>query len=202
MIPERTVVDVSHLPTVAFGPKSLPWWGTVAFMVIEAFTLLLMTAAYFYLRLNAYEWPPAGTPLPDLLIPTINLLLLLFVIYPMWRASHAAKEYDRAGVARWLTIATALTFVAVVLRGFEIVALNVRWDENAYASAAWGVVVLHATLVVVDLFETGAFAVLFLLGHAQKKHYPDASDAADYQYYLSISWVPLYFIVYWGPRLL
>lgn len=202
MSPQRTVLDVSHLPTVAFGTKSLPWWGTLSFIVIEAFTLVLMVAAYFYLRLNAYEWPPAGTPQPDLLIPTINMILLLVVIFPMWKASSAAKEFDRARVALWLTIATMLTVATVVLRAFEIVALNVRWDANAYASAAWAIVILHTTLLVTDLVETAAFAVLFLLRHAQKKHYPDVCDAADYQYYLSIGWVLLYVVVYWGPRLL
>lgn len=200
--PERRVLDVSGFPTVAFGPKSLPWWATLGFIVIEGFTLLLMVAGYFYLRLNSYEWPPEGTPQPALPIPTVNMLLLLGIIFPMWNASHAASRFDRAAVARWLVVATLLTAVSVALRGAEIVALNVRWDENAYASAAWGVVVLHTTLIVVDLFETGALALLFLLGHAQKKHFPDASDAADYQYYLSIVWVPLYLIVYWSPRVL
>jgi cytochrome c oxidase subunit III len=199
---ERRFVDLSGLPTVVFGPKSLPWWGTIGFIVIEAFTLLLMVASYFYVRLNSYAWPPEGTPLPDVVIPTVNVLVLLAVIYPMWKASHAASRFERAETARWLVIATALTAVTVALRGMELLALNVRWDENAYASVAWGVVVLHATLIVVDLFETGALAAMFLFGHAEKKHYPDVSDAADYQYYLSTVWVPLYLVVYWSPRIL
>ena len=57
-------------------------------------------------------------------------------------------------------------------------------------------------LLVVDVFETGTLGVLFLTGKAKRKHYPDAADAADYQYFLSLVWVPLYFIVYWMPRLL
>lgn len=195
-------LDLSGLPSVVFGPKSLPWWGTLGFIFIEAFTLLLMVAGYFYLRLNSYEWPPAGTPLPDLGVASVNTVLLVSVIYPMWKASHAASRFDRVGVARWLVVATLLTIVAVVLRWFELEALNVRWDTNAYASAAWAVLVLHATLIVVDVFETGALAVMFMLGHAEKKHYPDVSDAADYQYYLSLVWVPLYLVVYWSPRIL
>jgi heme/copper-type cytochrome/quinol oxidase subunit 3 len=199
---ERKVLDVSRLPTVTFGHRSLPWWGTLGFAVIEAFTILLMVASYFYLRLNEYRWPPEGTPNPDLLIPTINTLLLLLLILPMWAVNRAAKRFDRRGVTRGLVVATLLTVPVVVLRWFELVALNVRWDTNAYGSAAWGVVVLHATLLLTDLLETGAFAWLFLSGKAQRKHFPDASDAADYQYYLSLLWVPLYLIIYWGPRVL
>lgn len=202
MSAQRTTVDVSRLTTVPFGHRNLLWWGTVGFAVIEGFTLVLMTASWFYLRLNEYEWPPGRTPDPDLLVPTLNTVLLLLVIAPMRMVDRAAKRHDRGGVVRGLLIALAMTIVVAVLRWWELLALNVRYDAHAYASAAWGVVVLHATLVVVDVFETGTLAWLFLSGRAKQKHYPDASDAADYQYFLSLAWVPLYVIVYWGPRLL
>jgi cytochrome c oxidase subunit I+III len=198
----RRVLDVSALPSVVFSHRSIAWWGTAGFMVIEGFTLLLMVSSYFYLRLNEYTWPPEGTPDPDLLLPTINTLLLLAIMVPMWAVNRAAKRFDRAAVGRWLLVATLMTVPAVVLRWYDLQALNARWDMNAYASAAWGVVILHSTLLVVDLFETGAFAVLFLMGHAHNKHYPDASGAAEYQFLLSLVWVPLYLIVYWGPRVL
>ena len=199
---QRTVYDASNLPTVVFGKRSLLWWGTLAFMVIEGFTLLLMVASYLYLRTNEFDWPPGRTPNPDLLIPTINTLLLLSVIAPMWLAGKAAKRMERMAVARWLLIATAMTIPVNVLRWWELLALNARWDAHAYASAAWGVVVLHSTLTIVDVFETGTLGVLFLIGKARRKHYPDVADAADYQYFLSGIWVPLYFIIYWMPRLL
>jgi cytochrome c oxidase subunit I+III len=202
MSTRQTTIDVSGLTTVPFGHRSLLWWGTMGFAVIEGFTLLLMLAAYFYLRTNEFEWPPGRTPNPDLLIPTINTVLLLLVIVPMRAVDKAAKRFDRRAVARGLAIATALTVVVAVLRWWELLALNARWDAHAYGSAAWGVVVLHATLIVVDVFETGTLWWLFASGKARRKHYPDAVDAADYQYFLSAAWVPLYFAVYWGPRLL
>ena len=99
-------------------------------------------------------------------------------------------------------MATSLSAVSVVLRWFELDALNARWDANAYASAAWGVVILHSTLLLTDLVETGCFGFLFAKGPVERKLYPDVADAAFYQYFLSISWVVLYFIVYWGPRIL
>ena len=199
---ERSVLDVSGLPKVVFGHRSLLWWGTVGFMVIEGFTLVLMVGAYFYLRTGEMGWPPGRTPNPDLLIPTINTVLLLLVMAPMHAAGKAAKRFDRRGVGRWLLIACALTLVVNVLRWWELLALNVRWDAHAYASAAWGVVVLHTTLIVVDFFETGTLAALFLTGRALRKHYPDAADAAFYQYFMSLVWVPIYLIIYWGPRVL
>lgn len=202
MTPERKVLDVSGLPSVAFGAHGLLFWGTLGFIVIEGFTLVLMVASYLYLRLNQYDWPPAPLADPDLLIPTINTVLLLALMAPMRAASEAAREFDRPVVARWLVVATLLTIPVTVLRWYDIEALNVRWDSNAYGSAAWGVVILHGTLILFDLLETGVLAVLFARGPAERKLYSDVTDAALYQYYLSLSWLPLYVIVYWGPRFL
>lgn len=202
MTEERTVIDVSELPEVVFGPRGLVWWGTIAFIVIEGFTILLMVASYFYLRTNEIGWPPGRTPDPDLLLPTLNTVLLLLVILPMRAVDDAAKRFDRRGVTRGLVIATLMTVPVVALRWMDLMALNVRWDAHAYASAAWGVVVLHATLLLVDLLETGCIAAIFLSDRAHRKHYSDASDAALYQYYLSLGWVPLYLVIYWGPRFL
>jgi cytochrome c oxidase subunit 3 len=200
--PRRTVLDVSDLPTVVFGHRSLMWWGTLGFIVIEAFTIMLMVASYFYLRLDERTWPPAPTPNPDVLLPALNVLLLLVIMIPMYRADQAARRFDGAGVVRGLSLATGLALASLVLRYFELLALNVRWDSHAYGSALWAIVILHGTLLVVDTLETGTFMAIFLTGRAREKHYADVSDAAFYQYYLSISWVPLYFIVYWSPRLL
>jgi cytochrome c oxidase subunit III len=202
MSDERRTLDVSSLPTVVFGHRSLLWWGTLGFALIEGFTLALMLASYLYLRQNEYDWPPGRTPLPELLIPTLNTLLLLLVMVPMTAVKRAASRFDRMGVARGMFIAMGMTVLVCVLRWFELLALQVRWDAHAYASAAWGLVVLHSTLIIVDVFESGTIGYLFLSGRAMRKHYPDAFDAADYQYFLSLVWVPVYLVAYWGPRVL
>jgi heme/copper-type cytochrome/quinol oxidase subunit 3 len=195
-------LDVSGLTDVPYDHDSTMWWGTLGFIIIEGFTLVLSAASYFYLRLNELSWPPGRTPNPDVLLPTASTVFLLLVIVPMIAADRAARRMDRAGVIRGLVIATVLTVPAVVLRWLDLLALNVAYDAHAYGSIVWTIVLLHYTLIIVDLFETGALAWLFIVGRAQKRHHSDVIDATLYQIYLSIIWVPLYLIVYWGPRLL
>ncbi len=198
--PRPATLDVSELPEVTFGHKSIAWWGTLLFMIIEGTTLAVCAATYLYLRKNYTVWPPAIGPLPSPLLPTVNTVLLLLVMVPMALADRAAKRLDRSAVLRWLLVATMLSLAATVLRWWDFEALNVRWDRNAYGSAAWATVGFHATLLVVDLLETATIAAIFLFGPLEEKHFSDASDAAFYQYFLSLSWVPLYVLIYLSPR--
>jgi heme/copper-type cytochrome/quinol oxidase subunit 3 len=200
MSEQPTKIDVSRLPSVTFDHHSLVWWGTMGFILIEGFTLVLMGAAYFYLRINELEWPPGRTPAPDVLIATINTILILLIIIPMRIADKAAHHYNKAKLIPAMLVALAMTLAAIVLRWFEFHDLQVAWDAHAYGSASWGLLVLHSTLLVADFFESGVIISLFIFGRAMKKHYPDVSDACFYQYFLSTVNVPIYFILFWGPR--
>ena len=85
-------------------------------------------------------------------------------------------------------------------RRVEFAALNVRWDQNAYGSAAWATLGFHATLLLVDTLETAAIAAIFHFAPLEEKHFTDASDAAFYQYFLSLVYVPLYVLLFLAPR--
>ena len=198
--PPRATLDVSELPEVVFGPRDTTWWGTLGFMVIESTTLAVCAASYLYLRQNAAAWPPEHVPLPSVLVPTINVLLLLATIVPMWLVGRAARRLDASGVRRWLTVAILLGALSSALRLWEFAALNVRWDRNAYGSAAWATLGFHSTLLFVDVIESLVILAIFVFGPLEEKHFTDASDAAFYQYFLSLVYVPLYVLLFLSPR--
>jgi cytochrome c oxidase subunit 3 len=199
---ERVQVDVSGLPSTVFGHREVTWWATVGFMLVEGTTLAVVATSYLYLRINAAEWPPRPASAPELLVPTINLLVLLAAMFPLWRAGQAALRLDMAGVRRWMVIGTLVTLVATVLRGFEFAALNVRWDTNAYGSVLWAVYVAHTLLLATDLLESATITSIFFTDRVEPKHFTDVEDAAAYQYFLSLAWAVLYALVILGPRVL
>jgi heme/copper-type cytochrome/quinol oxidase subunit 3 len=111
---ERPALDVSKLPTSAFGNRGIVWWGTTGFMLSEGVTLAVAASSYLYLRGNEASWPPPPTPLPDLLIPTINLVVLLLALYPMQRAKQCALRFDKRGTGRWMMIEGVFGVAATV----------------------------------------------------------------------------------------
>jgi cytochrome c oxidase subunit 3 len=198
----RVVADVSALPRTVFGHRSLMWWGTVGFIAIEGTTLFICAVSYFYLRKNFATWPPEHVFRPALLIPTLQVVLMALSNVPMRWADRASSRLDLRGVRSGFLICSVLAIIMTVLRWFEFRALNVRWDSNAYASAAWATVTAHGTLLLLETAETIAFTWLLFGDHIEERDLAGTSDNALYWYFMTGVWVPLYVIVYLSPYFL
>jgi cytochrome c oxidase subunit 3 len=198
----RAALDVSTLPTVVFGHRDPTWWGTVFFAVIEGFTLVLCAATYLYLRKNFVTWPPERTSVPSLLLPTVSLLAMLASVLPSWWTKRQAYRLDLPAVRRGLVASAAVGLVTFGLRFTEFFALNTRWDAHAYGSIVWLTVGVHVTLHFIDLADTIGLAAVSVLGPWEEKHFVNATDNTNYWYFMVLSWVPLYALIFLGPRFL
>jgi heme/copper-type cytochrome/quinol oxidase subunit 3 len=197
---QRVVQDVSDLPTTGFGPVSPIWWGTVAFIALEGMGFILAAGAYLYLWQINPQWPIAA-PLPNHWAGTALTALLIASIWPNALADHAAKRQDLGRVRVLLIMMTAIGLFAVAIRAVEFTQLVVRWDSNAYGSVVWLILGLHAAHLITDLGDTMVLLALMYSRHVTKRRFSDVSDNAFYWYFVIASWVPLYLLVYWMPRL-
>jgi cytochrome c oxidase subunit 3 len=202
-LPRRTrvVLDVSKLPDMAFGPADIMWWGTLGFVVIEGFTLVLCAVVYIYLTQNYPTWPPEHTTLPAVGVPTLNLLLMLGSIPVVAWTARRAREFDLGKVRRGLVAGALLNAAFVGLRCWELLrSLNVKWDTNAYGSAQWLILTMHGTLLLVELVEIGGMALIFWIAPVEEKHFSDVADLVFYYTFMVLTWVPLYVLCFWVPR--
>ena len=197
----RPVLDLRELPDVVFGPRDLLWWGTLGFVLIEGFTLVLCAAAYVYMQQNFSTWPPRNTPLPSLGAPTLQVIVMLLSIPVVVWMSRMAHRFDFKKVRIGLTAATLFGVAFVVLRAVELlVSLNVRWDANAYGSVQWLVLGTHATLLLVELVEVGGMALIFWIAPVEEKHFSDVADLVFYWLFMVLGWIPLYVLCFLAPR--
>jgi heme/copper-type cytochrome/quinol oxidase subunit 3 len=195
----RVVANVTELPTVTYGHRSLMWWGTLGFIMIEGSTLFICAMSYFYIRTNFLNWPPEHVFRPSLTIPTVQVALMILSNIPMVMVDRAARRLDLPTVRAGMVVCTLLAVVMCVLRGLEFQALNVRWDTNAYASAAWATVVAHATLLLLETLECIVVTALLLSPNLEQRDLAGVTDNALYWYFLTLVWVPLYAIVFLSP---
>jgi cytochrome c oxidase subunit 3 len=192
-------VDVSTLPTFAFGHRSPMWWGTMCLVAIESTIFALTIMSYFYLRSHAGTWPMSRFP-PDLLWGTLNTIIMLASAIPNHFAKLAAERLDLPAVRLWMVVCVLLALVFLVLRAFEFGALNTRWDSNAYGSVVWMLLGLHTTHLITDFYDTGVLTALTFTGRMEDKRFVDVSENAAYWYFVVISWLPMYAVIYWGAR--
>lgn len=202
MKPTRPVIDLSQLPGTAFGSRTLLWWGTMGIIAIEATVFAMAIVTYFYLRGQVPDWPPAGTPLPDLTLGAVNTLLLLASLVPNEWVKKAAERLDLRTVRVGLLVCIAFAFAFLVVRAFELAAFGTRWDENAYGSIVWTLLGLHTAHLLTDFIDTIILTAMVFQGEVEPKRYADVSDNAFYWYFVVISWLPIWAVLYLVPRVL
>lgn len=193
-------IDVADLPPYAFHHRSLVWWGTIGMVAIEGTMFALLIAAYLYLKGRSVHWPPGVFP-PDLLWGTVNTILLVLSAVPNHLTKLAAERLDVRRVRLWMIAALAFALAFNVVRAFEFGALNVWWDENAYGSVVWTLLGFHTVHILTDFVDSTVLLVLLYVGPIEESHLVDVSENAMYWYFVVLSWLPIYAVIYLVPRI-
>ena len=196
----QPVLDVSRLPTYAMGHRSPMWWGTLGFCVLEGTGFALAIGAYLYLSFLNPQWPLSAPP-PDLLWSSLLTGLLVLSVIPNWFAKHAGESEDKRKTQILLVLMSIIGVAAIALRFLEFGSLHVRWDQNAYGSLLWSILGLHASHIITDVIETVVLTCLMFTRHGHGKRFSDVGDNAFYWNFVVITWIPLYLLLYWAPRL-
>lgn len=150
---------LTGVPVNGDNSRAMPRWGmglTVAAMGIGFVTLLFI---HMYLRAESSQWPPAGTAVPDPLLPGIAMALLLVgVALHYWAASGVRNQ--RINSIRWgLPLGSLFGLgglTVLVLHGLQ---LPFTHQTNAYGSSFYviGVSLVLAIAVGIIISLVSAF---------------------------------------------
>lgn len=194
--------DLAHLPTTAFGHRSLTWWGIIGFMLVEGCFFALTIAAYFYLMAQEQTWPPAPFLRPNWVAGTLFTLVILASEIPNTIIKRAAEHGRLREVRKLLLVMVGIGLVLLIIRAFEFASLNVMWYDNAYGSIVWALLVLHTTHILTDWGDTVVLAALMHTRHGiAGRRFVDVSENALYWRFVWLAWLPIYFLLYWLARL-
>ena len=196
----RPVIDVSGLPPLGFGHRSIVWWATMGIIAIEGTMFALMFTTYLYLKGRSPHWPPGFFP-PGLLWGTVNTAVMLASAVPNQLTKRAAERFDLRAARMWLTVCLVFGLAFNIIRIFEFQTLNVWWDSNAYGSVTWTLLGLHTTHIVTDFADSVVLGAVLYKGPVKLSHLVDVSENAFYWYFVVFSWLPIYGLIYWAPRL-
>jgi cytochrome c oxidase subunit I+III len=194
-------LDVSHLPPYDISSQSPLWWGQLCIDFIEGSMFCILIAAFLYVRLRVDVWPPPGDQYPHLLLPTLALIpLLLSALFGYW-ASKAAKENNRRGMIFHMSMNLVLAAIFFVMRIFEWRSLNFNWQADAQGSYVWAFLGLHSFDFIADAVFTLVLLVIVLSGRYGEKQRLGVHVDTVVWYFLVAIWIPIYVVIYWGPRI-
>jgi len=197
----KLVIDVSHFPALHSSNRSPLWWGMVGLITIECVVFATLISSYFYLRFHAPEWPPAGATPPDLLLPTINTLVLIGSSLAMWWADRGIEDHgDQRRLKIGLAAAMAFSFLFLVLKVVEYRDVEYSWASHAYGSIIWVMIVFHSAHVLSVFLKGFVVEILAFKGHFTKERHLGVQINGLYWHFVVVIWIPLYFTIYWAPR--
>jgi cytochrome c oxidase subunit I+III len=196
----QRVLDVSALTEGTADSRALIWWGNLGMLAIEGTMFAMALATYLYLRSVNLDWPPATVPKPDLLMPTVNMVMLALSCIAAFVIDRAAITRNMAAIraGHVISIAVGLTFLFIQ---FAIIVphLGYKWSTHAYGSIVWTIIGMHTMHMVAATGETGLLFVYGLFKPVLKKHLLDFRCTAVYWYFVALVWVPFYFVIFVEP---
>jgi len=197
----QALVEEKRFPRFVTGSKAPIWWAMLVLIAIESTVFATLLTSYLYLRFTAPAWPPPPIPLPDLLLPTLNTLILLGSGVAVYIASNAIRRGDARRLKIWLGIGVAME---VVFLSVKIVDMAARqeydWTSHAYGSIVYLVDGFHTLHVVVAILMGAVAEVHALRGYFTAERRLGIQAVNLYWQFVAIVWIPVYVVLYLVPR--
>lgn len=193
----------TRLADQGFSHHAPVWWGNTLVILLEGAGFVALVVTYFYIWRNFDTWPPTATLVPDLGVSTINLVVLVVGILPMWHVAHIVPKPDKTRVlGSWLLVCVVFGIAAAVLRVMEFRSVHTLWYSNSYGMIVWAILAVHFAHIVAATLETLVLGILMFRGPVKEKHFKDIAVNAIYWYFVALSWVGLYALVFLSPRVM
>ncbi len=171
--------------------------GVIVFLVAEGMIFLGLFMAYLTFRSVATEWPPAGTPRLELLLPGINTAILVSSSFVIHNADTAIKKNDVKGLRLWFGITAAMGAIFLAGQLYEYFNLEFGLTTNLFASTFYVLTGFHGLHVLFGLVLM--LAVLWRSlkpDHYNSKSHFGVEAAEVYWHFVDIVWVILFLMLY------
>lgn len=192
---------LDELPRAVSGRRAAGWWGMVLFLVSEAALFAYLLMSYFYVRTLAEVWPPEGIRRPDLVVASINTVVLLSSSVPMWWAERGIRNGQAAilKVGLLLSFLLGSAFLYTQLVEYELHPFSPR--EHVYTSLVYTITGFHGAHVAIGLLMNAYVQVRAYLGHFDRLRCVAVQNTALYWHFVDGVWVVIFTSLYLTPYL-
>lgn len=183
------------------GSRTVGWWGMVMLILTEATVFAALISSYFYLRFNSPTWPTGNIERPELLLASINTVILLASSWPMQMAVRSIRRGYQGGLQIGLAIAWVLAVLFLFFQGVEYSRSSFTPQTNVYGSLYFTILTLHGLHVLGGLGLATVVLIRSWRGHFNERRYQAVENTALYWHFVDAVWVVIFASLYLSPYL-
>lgn len=170
--------------------------GLLIFLISESLMFGGLFAAYLLLRGMNEQWPPEGTEV-ELLLPTINTILLISSSFVIHYGDLAIKKDDVRAMRKWYWITAAMGAVFLGGQVYEYLTLGYGLRTNVFANCFYVMTGFHGLHVFVGiLLILGVIWRSRRPGHYNAHKHTGVAMAEIYWHFVDVIWIILFILLY------
>ena len=181
--------------------RSISWWAMVTVILNESVVFASLLASYFYIRFNSVLWPPQGVKRPELVLSSINTLILIGSSLVLLWAAGGLRQENGMRLRIGLAIAFLMGILFLGIQIYEYTQLEFLPQEHAYGSLFWSITGLHALHVLAGLLMLAYLEVRAAFGHFTAERHQAVENVSLYWHFVDVVWVLIFASLYLSPYL-
>jgi cytochrome c oxidase subunit III len=188
---------VNAIATEHRTPSSL--LGMVIFITSELMFFGALFGAYFTIRAQAGEWPPAGTPHIDALRTAVFTVFLVASSFTQHLGVLAIRRGDRRGLIRWTGITILLGVLFLAGQGLEyaeLLAGDFTIGTNVFGTLFFTMTGFHGLHVAGGLLMLSIVVAKGRMGHLTAERHGPADAVGYYWHFVDVVWILLFTVLY------
>lgn len=170
--------------------------GLLVFLVSESLMFGGFFATYLLFRGGAVAWPPEGTEV-ELLLPTINTIILVSSSFVIHLGDAAIKKNNVQGMQKWYKITAIMGAIFLLGQVIEYLTLGYGLTTNVFANCFYLMTGFHGLHVLVGLcLILGVLWRSRRPGHYSATKHIGIEMAEIYWHFVDIIWIILFTLLY------
>jgi len=174
-------------------------FGLVLFLVAESMIFFGLFSGYMIYYATMPEWPMGGIEL-ELLLPSINTVILISSSFVMHKGQSAIRNNDVKGLQFWFTLTVIMGLIFLGGQLYEYAHTGFGLTDNLFASCFYVLTGFHGLHVT-----AGLMFILAVLWRSRKQGHYSANkhfgvEASElYWHFVDVVWIILFGLVYLLP---
>jgi cytochrome c oxidase subunit III len=171
-------------------------WGLLTFLASESLMFGGFFATFLFFRGITAVWPPEETKV-ELLLPTINTIILVSSSFVMHFGAVAIKKNNLKGMQLWYAITAIMGAIFLGGQVYEYMTLGYGLTTNVFSNCFYIMTGFHGLHVLV-----GVLWILTVLWRSRRPGTYSATKhtvvemAEIYWHFVDIIWIVLFTLVY------